>query len=64
MFPQNGKKLESLENKIRYSVYLSSVWYLIKQLFHSRLLDISYDSRLGASHLVSYLSNARSWNNC
>ena len=40
--PQNGQKLDlpkSVENIL--DIFLSSVWYLIKQLFHSRLLDMS-----------------------
>ena len=37
--PQIRRKLKSEENKIRD--FLSSVLYLIKQLFHSRLLDMS-----------------------
>ena len=63
MFPQNGRKLESVKNKnSRY--FLSSVLYLIKQLFHSRLLDMSLGqpTRCFAPRPLS-ISIARSWNN-
>ena len=41
IFPQNGRKLELVENKIR-NIFIQCLvvfWYLIKQLFHSRLLE-------------------------
>ena len=65
IFPKNRRKLESVENRIRDKFGILK----IKQLFHSRLLEMSraYESRLGDPHLVRYLkliSNARSWNNC
>ena len=41
IFPQNGLKLELVENKIRDIFILYKYWYLIKQLFHPRLLDMS-----------------------
>ena len=41
---------------MKFKIFLSSIWYLIKQLFYSRFLDISlYDSQLGAPHLVHYV---------
>ena len=41
--------------------------FLIKHIFHSRLLDIDDYSQLGAMHRVGYnhlMSNIRLWNNC
>ena len=56
----------------RFYFHFSLVFYnfeafLIKQLFHSRLLDemIIANSALRASLAIYHLiSNARSWNNC
>ena len=54
-------------------IFISCVVYilqafLIKQLFHSRLLDMRLviaNSALGASLAIYHLiSNVRSWNNC
>ena len=44
--------------KIKLEIFLSSVWYLIKQLFHLCLLGMSKlinDSWLGALHLIRCL---------
>ena len=38
-FPSNGQKLKLVGK--RFENFLSSVWYLIKQLFHSSLFDMS-----------------------
>ena len=36
----------------KFEIFLSSVWYIIKQLYHSRLLDI-YELRVADSHPLS-----------
>ena len=38
--PQDGRKLESVENRIR-DIFIQCLVYLIKQLLHSLLLDAS-----------------------
>ena len=40
-------------------IYLGA--FLVKQLFHSRLLDMRLGASLAIYHLIS---NASSWNNC
>ena len=50
-----------LQNKVSTLIFIDILWlFLIKQLFHSRLLDMLQAS-LAIYHLIS---NARSWNNC
>ena len=53
-----------------FTINLTSI-FLVKnflQLFHSRLLDMSFlDSGRGADHRAGYhklISNKREWNNC
>ena len=53
-------------NQLDLAPFLYSILFLIKQFFHSRLLDRDDYSQLDATRLVGYIcpliSNARSWN--
>ena len=50
------------------SYFVPQIFGLIKQLFHSRLLDmrlvIANEARSASLAICHLISNARSWNNC